>query len=92
MKLKIQPQGLLERIALWFNLAPTPLVDTQVAFNAARAIMAAADVGIYEALERLQKRRNKFPVQFIQIKRQQRTCWIVLSALVICGGMKGPIR
>ena len=55
MKLKIQPQGLLERIALWFNLAPTPLVDTQVAFNAARAIMAAADVGIYEALGKTSK-------------------------------------
>jgi 2-polyprenyl-3-methyl-5-hydroxy-6-metoxy-1,4-benzoquinol methylase len=50
MKLKIQPEGLFERIALWFNLAPTPLVDTQVAFNAARAIMAAAELGIFEAL------------------------------------------
>ena len=50
MKLKIQPEGLLERMALLLNLAPTPLVDTQVAFNAARAIMAAADVGLFEAL------------------------------------------
>jgi len=50
MKLKIQPEGLLERMALLFNLAPIPLVDTQVAFNAARAIMAGADVGIFEAL------------------------------------------
>jgi 2-polyprenyl-3-methyl-5-hydroxy-6-metoxy-1,4-benzoquinol methylase len=50
MKLKIQPEGLLERVALWLNLAPTPLVDTQVAFNAARAIMAGADVGIFDAI------------------------------------------
>jgi 2-polyprenyl-3-methyl-5-hydroxy-6-metoxy-1,4-benzoquinol methylase len=50
MKLKIQPEGLLERVALLFNLAPTPLVDTQVSFNAARAIMAAAEVGIFEAI------------------------------------------
>src|SRR5437764_482 len=50
MKLRIQPEGLLERIALWFNLAPTPLVDTQVAFNAARAIMAGADVGLFETM------------------------------------------
>jgi 2-polyprenyl-3-methyl-5-hydroxy-6-metoxy-1,4-benzoquinol methylase len=50
MKFKIKPEGLLERMALWLNLAPLPLVDTQVAFNAARAIMAAAELGIYGAL------------------------------------------
>ena len=47
MKFKIQPQGLLENMALLLNLAPTPLVDTQVAFNAAMAIMVAAEVNIY---------------------------------------------
>jgi hypothetical protein len=41
MKIKNQPENLLEWIALKANLAPIPLVDTQVAFNAARAIMAA---------------------------------------------------
>lgn len=50
MKLKIKPEGLIERIALWFNLAPLPLVDTQLAFNAARSIMAAAEVGVFDAL------------------------------------------
>lgn len=50
MKFKIQPEGLLERMALVFNLAPLPLVDTQVAFNAARAIMAGADIGLFEAM------------------------------------------
>lgn len=50
MKYKIQPEGLLERMALLLNLAPTPLVDTQVAFNAAMAIMVGADAGVYEAL------------------------------------------
>jgi 2-polyprenyl-3-methyl-5-hydroxy-6-metoxy-1,4-benzoquinol methylase len=50
MKYKIAPESLFERMALVLNLAPTPLVDTQVAFNAARAIMAGADLGIYEAL------------------------------------------
>lgn len=50
MKLKIQPENLLEWVALKMNLAPTPLVDTQVAFNAARAIMAGAEVGIYETI------------------------------------------
>ncbi len=50
MKFKTQPESLIEWIALKGNLAPLPLVDTQVAFNAARAIMAGAELGIYEAL------------------------------------------
>jgi hypothetical protein len=55
MKLKIAPENFLERIALRFNLAPTPLVDTQVAFNAARTIMAAADTAVFEALGKTNK-------------------------------------
>lgn len=50
MKFRLAPQNLLERIALWFNLAPSPLIDTQMAFTMARAIMAGAEVGVYEAL------------------------------------------
>ena len=50
MKIKTQPENLLEWVALKANLAPIPLIDTQVAFNAARAIMAAAELGIYEAI------------------------------------------
>lgn len=50
MKIKNHPENLLEWIALKANLAPIPLVDTQVAFNAARAIMAAAELGIYETI------------------------------------------
>ena len=50
MKLKTQAENPLEWIALKLNLAPTPLVDTQIAFNAARAIMAGAELGIYEAI------------------------------------------
>src|SRR5678815_3800246 len=55
MKIKNQPENLLEWIALKANLAPTPLVDTQVAFNAARAIMAGAELGIYEVLGKSSK-------------------------------------
>jgi len=55
MKIKLQPENPLEWMALRMNLAPTPLVDTQVAFNAARAIMAAAELGIYEAMGKTAK-------------------------------------
>jgi len=59
MKIKNQPENLLEWIALRANLAPTPLVDTQVAFNAARAIMAAAELGVYEAIGKNSKTANE---------------------------------
>jgi hypothetical protein len=55
MKLKAQPENPLEWMALRLNLAPTPLVDTQVAFNAARAIMAGAELGIYDAIGKNEK-------------------------------------
>ena len=50
MKIKLQPENPLEWVALKMNLAPTPLVDTQIFFNTARAIMAGAELGIYEAI------------------------------------------
>jgi SAM-dependent methyltransferase len=52
MKFKLQAENPLEWIAARLNLIPKPLVDTQIAFNAARAIMAAAELGVYEALGR----------------------------------------
>jgi 2-polyprenyl-3-methyl-5-hydroxy-6-metoxy-1,4-benzoquinol methylase len=52
MKFKLHPENLLEWIGARLNLIPKPLVDTQVAFNAARAIMAAAELGVYEAIGR----------------------------------------
>lgn len=55
MKLKAVAENPLEWMALKLNLAPTPLVDTQVAFNAARAIMAGAELGIYETIGKEQR-------------------------------------
>lgn len=52
MKLKASPENLLERIAITLNLAPKPLIDTQIAFTSARAIMAAAELGLFEAIGR----------------------------------------
>lgn len=50
MKFKLKAQNLLEAIGMLFNLVPRPLIDTQVAFNAARVIMAAANTGLFEAM------------------------------------------
>jgi 2-polyprenyl-3-methyl-5-hydroxy-6-metoxy-1,4-benzoquinol methylase len=55
MRLKIETESILEQIAIMFNLVPKPLIDTQVAFNSARSIIAAADLGLFEALEKSSK-------------------------------------
>lgn len=52
MKLRISPDSILERVALKFNLAPTPLIDTQIYFIVARAIMTAAELNIFDSLGR----------------------------------------
>lgn len=50
MKFAPRPENLMERVALMANLAPVPLLETHMASTAARAIMVAADVGLFEAL------------------------------------------
>ncbi len=51
MKLSSVPQNVLERIALAFNVAPTPILDTLVALLLAKTIMAAAAINLFDALE-----------------------------------------
>jgi len=77
MKLKNAPETLLERLGLAFNLVPVPLVDTQVAFNAARAIMAAADTGIFEAIGKTSK-------TYQQIAKQSKTHPTATKHLLDC--------
>ncbi|MFI5297530.1 MAG: class I SAM-dependent methyltransferase [Polyangiales bacterium] len=50
MRVAAVSENLLEFVALRLNLVPTPLLDTQMAFTAARAIMAGAQLGIFDAL------------------------------------------
>jgi 2-polyprenyl-3-methyl-5-hydroxy-6-metoxy-1,4-benzoquinol methylase len=50
MKLKIAPQNFIERMAIMLNLVPAPLMDTQIAFIGARAIMTGSELGIFEIL------------------------------------------
>jgi 2-polyprenyl-3-methyl-5-hydroxy-6-metoxy-1,4-benzoquinol methylase len=50
MKLSAQPQNLLEYIGKFSGMAPIPLVDTHIAFIAARAIIEGVDCGIFESL------------------------------------------
>ncbi len=50
MKLKPMPESLVERMAMAFNLAPTPLIETQLYSIISRAIITAAHLGIFEAI------------------------------------------
>lgn len=50
MRLGIIGEGLLERIIARMNLAPDPLVETQIAFSMARSIMAGVRLGIFDAI------------------------------------------
>jgi SAM-dependent methyltransferase len=52
MKLKLAAESLLEWVGLKLNLAPRPFVETHLAFIAARAVMAGAELGLFEALGR----------------------------------------
>ena len=50
MRLEIVGEGLVERIIARTNMAPTPLLETQVAFSMARSIMVGVKLGIYDAI------------------------------------------
>jgi SAM-dependent methyltransferase len=59
MKIGVVAESTMEREALAANLAPTPLLETQVAFTSARAIMAAAELGIFEVLGTCERTANE---------------------------------
>jgi SAM-dependent methyltransferase len=82
MRLNGKPEGLLERIALAFNLAPMPLFHTQIAFTAARSIMAAAALGVFEALGEGEKTGEEVAVT---CRTHPRTTRELLNCLVGIG-------
>ena len=85
MKLSTKP--VMERIALLLNLAPLPLVDTQIAFSKARAIMAAATLGVFEALGQGDKTAEEVATFCQTIQAQQNGSSIVWSALAMRAGL-----
>jgi hypothetical protein len=50
MRLGIIGESLIERIIARTNVAPAPLVETQIAYSMARSIMAGVKLGIYDAI------------------------------------------
>ena len=52
MKIGAIPESLLERLAIFFGLVPTPIIDTFHAVIVARAVMVATKLDVFEALAR----------------------------------------
>lgn len=50
MQFTLRTDSLLERLALWLNLGPAPLVQAFFGMAGSRAIMAGARLGVYTAL------------------------------------------
>jgi SAM-dependent methyltransferase len=48
------PEGPVERLVSRMNLAPRPLLETQMAFTLARLVMAGVKLGVFEALQEKQ--------------------------------------
>lgn len=52
MRLEVTPENPIERLVLAAGLAPTPIIETQMAFTLARAVMAGVELGVFDALEK----------------------------------------
>ncbi len=50
MRLAPIPENPVERVVARLNLAPRPLIDTQIAFTLARLVMVGTKLGVFEAL------------------------------------------
>src|SRR5689334_6430853 len=50
MRLGLIGEGPVERIVARTNIAPAPLVETQIAFTMARTIMAGVKLGVFDAI------------------------------------------
>lgn len=52
MKFALRPQTLIEWVAKWFNLAPVPLVHTQLYSLLSRAVYEAVGLGVFRSIGR----------------------------------------
>jgi SAM-dependent methyltransferase len=81
MKLVIKSDTLAERMALRLNLAPVPLMETQLALVSARAIMAATELGVFSCLR---ERASGCLEIAKQCQLDPRATEALLGALVSC--------
>ena len=82
MRIGVIPENPIERLVLKMNVAPEPIIVTQMAFTMARAIMAGVDIGAFDALA-----RGPLTTQAVAGKcgTHPKATEVLLRALVGCG-------
>ncbi len=82
MKIDVRAESLIEHVALWLGLAPTPLVETHIAATLARSVVAGVKLGIFDCLQ-------NGPLTHIEIAARcgvdQAAAGLLLEALAACG-------
>lgn len=50
MRLALRPDGPIDQLGLWFNLAPTPVAETMFGMAMSRVLIAGVKLGLFEEL------------------------------------------
>lgn len=82
MKLGVQPESLIDRLALWLGLAPTPLMETHIATTLARTVMAGVELGLFEVLQPVPLTAAETA---IRLETDPAATKLLCDALVACG-------
>ncbi len=81
MKLDVRAESLIEHVALWLGLAPTPLIETHIAATLARTVVAGVKLGFFDCL-------GEGPLTHTEIAARcgvdQAAARLLLDALVAC--------
>ncbi len=89
MRLDVVAGSLIESLALRANMVPEPLFHTQIAFTMARAIMAAVEVGVFDALIDGEKALEQIAEK---CKTQPKPTLSLLNAMLACGYLTNSPR
>jgi SAM-dependent methyltransferase len=85
VKLDVRAESLIEQLALWLGLAPTPLVETHIAATLARSVVAGVKLGFFECL-------REGPLTHTDIAARcgvdPAAAKLLLDALVACGYLR----
>ena len=89
MKLRGIPESVPEAIAVALNLMPMPLLHTWLAFIAARSIMVASALGIFDVLGEADRTAEEWRQTAVQICALRSSCSTVSLASATRAGVMG---
>jgi SAM-dependent methyltransferase len=85
VKLDVRAESLIEQLALWLGLAPTPLVETHIAATLARSVVAGVKLGFFECLREGSLTHTDIAAR---CGVDPAAAKILLDALVACGYLR----